>query len=228
MKNIEIPYVRQRGRRYRFFEILPGTLSWFFLSLPLILSLISTRVTMVFIVAYLLLWFTKAVGLNVRSLQGFRTIDTHSKLPWQRMMDDLTGGTVENRGSLPGWHHTNVEKTKNGNFAKPKQIIHALIIASYNETIEIIEPTVKAVIDSDYDMKQVILVFAYEGRDGAQSESAVKTLAKKYGSKFKHCIAAKHPVTKDEVKGKGGNITYAARELQKYFLSEKFCLAFSP
>ncbi len=221
MKNIEIPYVRQRGRRYRFFEILPGTLSWFFLSLPLILSLISTRVTMVFIVAYLLLWFTKAVGLNVRSLQGFRTIDTHSKLPWQRMMDDLTGGTVENRGSLPGWHHTNVEKTKNGNFAKPKQIIHALIIASYNETIEIIEPTVKAVIDSDYDMKQVILVFAYEGRDGAQSESAVKTLAKKYGSKFKHCIAAKHPVTKDEVKGKGGNITYAARELQKYFLSEK-------
>ena len=45
---------------------------------------------------------------------------------------------------------------------------------------------------------------------------AVKELIQKYGHKFKHVFAAKHPVTPKEVLGKGGNITYAARQLEKY------------
>src|SRR5690606_23472144 len=39
---------------------------------------------------------------------------------------------------------------------------------------------------------------------------------KKYGSKFKHAMSVKHPLNPNEVRGKGGNITYAARELERY------------
>ena len=38
---IEIPMVEERGKGYRFFEILPGALSWSILILPFLISLIS-------------------------------------------------------------------------------------------------------------------------------------------------------------------------------------------
>jgi cellulose synthase/poly-beta-1,6-N-acetylglucosamine synthase-like glycosyltransferase len=70
-------------------------------------------------------------------------------------------------------------------------------------------------------MKKVILVIAYEGRNGAQAEQASIDLVKEYGSKFMYAVAIKHPLTEGEIKGKGGNITYAARKLQTYLEGQK-------
>lgn len=43
-----------------------------------------------------------------------------------------------------------------------------------------------------------------------------------YGPQFKHAMAVKHPAgRKGEIIGKGANITYAARKLQKYLKTEK-------
>ncbi len=71
-------------------------------------------------------------------------------------------------------------------------------------------------------MKKVILILAYEERGGPEIEKNAQTLVKKYGHTFHHVIAVKHPggIT-GEVIGKGGNITYAARDLQKYLEKEK-------
>jgi cellulose synthase/poly-beta-1,6-N-acetylglucosamine synthase-like glycosyltransferase len=226
MKNIEIPYAETRGRRYRFFEILPGLISWIALAFPFFLALISARLTVIFVIAYLLLWFTKAVGLNIRSMQGFRTISRHGKLPWQSMIDDLNAEILptESKTSklIPAWHQKNLARYRsNSESLDPREILHAIIVAAYNESVEVIEPTIKAVLESDFDMKKVILVFAYEGRDGAQSEKAVLHLRDKYGAMFSHCITAKHPQTDGEVKGKGGNITFAAKVLEKYLAKQK-------
>ena len=90
-----------------------------------------------------------------------------------------------------------------------------MMIASYNESLEILEPTIQSVIDSDYDMKKVILIMAYEERDGAQSMQACLSLVKKYGKQFLYAEAIGHPLTPNEVRGKGGNISYAGRILKK-------------
>jgi len=97
-----------------------------------------------------------------------------------------------------------------------EKVMHVVFVAAYHENIDIIEPTIQSVLDSKYDMKKVFLIFAYEGRDGAKSETAVREIIRKYGERFGYAVAVKHPVTPGEVKGKGGNINYAARELQKY------------
>lgn len=221
MKDIEIPYEADRGKRYRFFEMLPGLLTWSVLALPFVLSQVSPRACVFFIVAYLMLWFVKALGLNIRAIQGYRMLTQHQKLPWQQMLEDLKQGKVQKGMSLPAWHSATVERLKLEPAAVAvDDIRHAIIIAAYNESREIIEPTIQSVIDSDYDMGKVILVLAYEGRDGAQSKAACTALAKKYGDQFMHTMAVEHPFNPKEVRGKGGNITYAARKMEKYIIKQ--------
>ncbi|CAN5676927.1 hypothetical protein BH23PAT2_BH23PAT2_09750 [soil metagenome] len=220
MKNIEIPHVKDRGKRYRFFEMLPGLISWTVLSTPFFLSLIEPAATIFFVLGFLLLWFAKALGLNVRSIQGYRKMELHKRLPWSRMVEELESGKIAQRDpQIPNWHYERVEKMQieRSGIYYPSDVTHAVIIAAYNESREILEPTIQSVINCDYDMKKVILVLAYEERGGPEMDQLAKTLMKEYGDTFKHSMAVKHPDNiPGEVIGKGGNITYAGRELQKY------------
>ncbi len=223
MKNIEIPYVHERSRRYRFMEMLPGLLSWTILLLPLMLSLINPILAVVFVIGYLLLWFSKAIGLNVRSIQGFRLMQRHMALPWLLMLKDLTTRTVEDRVDIPDWHERNVKRyQEKSNKIALDDVRHAVVIAAYNESREVLEPTIQSVLDCEYDMKHVILVLAYEERGGEAIDKVANDLVREYGDKFAHAMAVKHPADiPGEVVGKGGNITFAARELEKYLKSAK-------
>ncbi len=223
MNQIEIPYVKDRGKRYRFFEILPGLLSWSVLVLPFVLSLINPRLTIIFIIGYMMLWFAKALGLDIRALQGYRTLQQHKKLPWQRMFEDLESLDIKaNSEVVPKWHADNIDRLKvNPTPIKASNIINAVIIATYNESREILEPTIKAVLDSDFPMKRVILVLAYEERGGEHVAVQAKQLIEEYRSNFMYAIAVGHPNDiPGEVRGKGGNITFAGRELKKYLEKE--------
>lgn len=223
MTDIEIPLKEDKTRHYRIFEILPGTLSWSILIAPFVLSFISARITALFVTAFFLIWFVRSVGLNIRVVQGWRILQKHQKYDWSKMLEELE--ELDPKGhskALPQWHYDNIARIiETPTPVKPHEIIHAVFIAAYNESKDILEPTVQSVLDSDYDMKRVILVMAYEGRDGAKSEQAILELAQEYGSKFKHIFTVKHPLTPNEVRGKGPNITYAARELEKYLAQEK-------
>ena len=235
MTELEIPYVKDRGRRYRAFEILPGALSWSILLTPVLLSIFNVKITLpgvqdaiplagIFIVGYLLMWFVKAIGLNVRALQGYRRLKQHQKLPWDKLVYELQTGKVSQPDrTIPSWHYETVRRLQDTPaVVAPDDIIHAIIVATYNEAREIVEPTFQTVLASKYDMKKVILVLAYEERGGPEVEVQSNELIDQYKDKFMHAMAVKHP--KDipgEVIGKGGNITYAGRELAKYLESKK-------
>lgn len=224
MKDFEIPYVSERGRRYRAFEILPGFLSWSILIFPFVLSQISPHATVFFIIAYLLLWFVKAVVLNLRAVQGFRVLKQHQKLPWDVLVDELQNGKVAQPDrEIPSWHYETVRRLQETPpMVEPKDAIHAIIIATYNEAREVLEPTIQTVLESKYDMKKVILVLAYEERGGPDVSANAQALMTEYKPRFKHAFAVEHP--KDlagEVIGKGGNITYAGRKLQEYLETKK-------
>jgi cellulose synthase/poly-beta-1,6-N-acetylglucosamine synthase-like glycosyltransferase len=105
---------------------------------------------------------------------------------------------------------------------KPDEVLHAIIIATYNEAREVLEPTIKSVLASKYDMKKVILILAYEERGGERVDQQSQELIETYKKEFFHAIAIKHPKNMPgELIGKGGNITYAAREFNKWLEKEK-------
>lgn len=222
MRSIEIPNPEDRDWRYRVWEILPGALTWIILILPLALSLLSPAIAAYFVVAYILLWFIRSIGLNLRSFQGLHTIDEHRRLNWTQLNQELED--LEPRATKPKWHPRNVRRVARNitlGRIKPSQVYHAVMVATYNESIDVLEPTIQSILKSDYDMKKLILIIAYEARDGARSEAASLELVKKYGHEFYHAVAIKHPLTAGEVRGKGGNISYAGRRLQKFLEQKK-------
>ncbi|HSX32912.1 MAG TPA: glycosyltransferase family 2 protein [Candidatus Saccharimonadales bacterium] len=220
MKDLEIPYEADRTRRYRFFEILPGALSWLLLLAPFILSFINVTVAAGFILAYVLIFFTRSAAVNVRVLAGYHHIRQHAKIDWNILCADVEAGrAVDSSSQHPKWHYENllrVESKKDR--IRPSELIHAVIIATYNESREILEPTIESVINSDYDVKhRVIFVLAYEERGGKNIEQQSLALIAKYKDKFRYAMAVKHPdKVPGEVIGKGSNITYAGRKLQEY------------
>ncbi|MDB5160788.1 MAG: hypothetical protein JWO96_168 [Candidatus Saccharibacteria bacterium] len=219
MRSIEIPQPEDRDWRYRIFEILPGAITWIVLFLPVVLSLISPKIAAYFIVAYLLLWFIRALSLNVRSLQGWQLMNEHKRVPWQELNNDLEDLVVRAK-KAPKWHARNLDRVREymmHSRIKPSEVIHAVIVAAYNESKDVIEPTIQSVLDSKYDPKKIILILAYEQRGGKEVEKTAKELMHTYADKFYYAEAIAHPSDMPgEVIGKGGNITFAARKFQKY------------
>jgi len=224
MRSIEIPQPEDRGLKYRLLEILPLTLTLLILLLPVILGKISPRLAAYFLVAYLLLWFIRAVGLDIRSLQGWRTMKQHMGLPWQKMLVDLEN-LQPTLKTAPAWHARNIQRVARNiphTRIKPTEVYHAVMIAFWNESRDVLEPTVESVLATAFDHKKIILILAYEQRGGQEIQETAEYLIKKYGHNFYHAEAVMHPwPMTGEVIGKGGNVTYAGRRLQEYLEEEK-------
>jgi len=224
MRSIEIPQPEDRDFKYRLFEILPAALTYLILLLPVILGKLSPKLAAYFIVGYLVLWFIRAIGLDIRSVQGWKTLNEHKKLPWAKLNKDLERLSVATPDP-PKWHARNlarVEKYIGAERIKPSEVYHAVIIAFWNESRDVLEPTVQSVLDTDYDHKKIILILAYEQRGGPEIEATANALVKKFGHHFYHAEAVMHPwPMTGEVIGKGGNVTFAGRRLQKYLEEEK-------
>lgn len=225
MTDLEIPFEKDRRGHYRFFEILPGSLSWTLLLLPVILSLINVTAAVFFILAYLLVFFVRSLAYTIRALAGYRTMKQHLKLDWNGLIEDIEAGRITGkRSAKPRWHAENLKrylaKAPEERF-KPGELLHAVVIATVNESREVLEPTIQAVIGSDYDTKQLILVIAYEARAGRAAEERVNELIDLYGKQFKHAMAVCHPAgVPGEIVGKGANITHAGRALKRYLEKE--------
>ena len=231
MTDLEIPYEKDRKGHYRFFEILPGSLSWTLLFLPVALSYVNVtiknttiNVAVFFVLLYLLIYFVRSVGYTLRALGGYRAMKRQLKLDWPGLLADLEAGSVAKTTiERPQWHFDNLARVQS--FAdpiRPSEVLHAVIIATVNETREVLEPTIQAVIGSEYDCKRVILVFAYEGRAGKPTRERVAELIDVYKDNFYDALAFEHPANiPGEIIGKGGNVTFAGRGLQTYLEKRK-------
>lgn len=219
---IEIPLKSEKSRRYRAYEILPGALSWTILLAPVLLSLVNASITAVIIIAYFLLWFVRAIGLNVRVLQGYRTMQQHQKFDWQRMISELERLEASSPSkTIPKFHQEIIKRVSEQPVPlKPSQVVHAVIIANWNESRDILEPTIQSVIDSSFDSKKIIVYLAYEDRGGPEVEARNQQLVEDFKDNFYYMAATKHIDQPNEVVGKGGNITFAGRQLQKYLQKE--------
>ncbi|PID30741.1 hypothetical protein CSA80_04205 [Candidatus Saccharibacteria bacterium] len=223
MIDIEIPFEQHRKGHYRFFEKLPGMLSWGMLLLPFVLSFIDVRMAALFMFVYVLINFSRGMASALRSVQGFRTLKQHQKLAWPTLLNELALGAIPARVKRPRWHRYAVDGTQDRPLLMhPDKVVHAVIIATYKESRDVLAPTIEALLASEYNMKQVICILAYEGRAGDAVERQAKELMSTYKARFKDAFAVKHPANlPGEIIGKGANVTYAGRELEKYLKKKR-------
>lgn len=226
MIDLEIP-MGKRTKSYRFFEMLPALLSYGAILLLIILSLFSPLAAATYLLLIIITVLVKAVGIAAHTISGRERLDHAQRIDWHRRLEQLedpvTSSQRERGVQSDGFgfeaHKENLARiaVRPGEYPKPSSIYNAVIIAAYNESYEVIEPTIQSVLDTTYDKRRLIVVFAYEERGGKDIHETALRLQKKFGHLFFAFELVKHPKDlPEEVVGKGGNITYAGRYLQAW------------
>lgn len=224
MIDLEIP-LGKRTLKYRLFEMLPAFLSYGSIVLLFILSMLSPILAAVYLLAIIVTLLVKSVGIAYHTIKGRNNLESAQKVNWNSRLADLENpkqsyelrSTRKPTGFNSYAHVDNLRLITADPelFPKPSQIYNAVIIATYNESYDVLAPTIESVIQSTYDSKRIILAIAYEQRGGEKTKATVQRLKKEFGHYFFAFHLVEHPKDMpNEVIGKGGNITYTGHFLQ--------------
>lgn len=175
---------------WRFFEILPGFLSWSTIILSVLLSFIKPVWVAIFIICFDVYWFIKAIYLAMNLLSSYKHLNLNIKRDWLEIVKEKNG-----------WD----------------DYYHLVILPTFKEGIEIINPTFEALKNCNYPNDKIIVVFAGEERDRERAIKNAKIIEEKYGHIFYKFMVTIHPddIT-GEIAGKGSNETWAARQATKF------------
>ncbi len=230
MTDLELP-LGKRTLKYRLFEMLPAVLSYGALGLLVILSLVSPTLAAIYLLLVIVTLLVKSIGIAIHTIQGSRKLEAAKKVDWHQRLADLENPKESYNKSRPArlkgfdaYAHVDNLRLMSADpdaFPKPSQLFNAVIIATYNETYDVLAPTIQSVIDNTYDNNKIIFTLAYEERGGEAIKSTALRLKKEFGDKFYVFHLVEHPKDlPDEVVGKGANITYAGRYLKKWLIKE--------
>jgi cellulose synthase/poly-beta-1,6-N-acetylglucosamine synthase-like glycosyltransferase len=234
--DIEIP-LGKRKFKYRLLEMLPAMISYGMLALMVVLSIVNTTIAAIYLFLIVVSLLVKAVGMAYRTVQGRRVLDKAQKVNWhQRLLELETPKEAylnyqtkvisdDDEFKLSRHIHNLSMLTKEDSkdeFPLPSQIYNAVVIAAYNESFDVIAPTIQTVINTSYDKDRIILILAYEARGGEAMKKTALKLQKRFSKEFFSFQLVEHPADiPNEVQGKGGNITYAGKFLQKWLQKRK-------
>lgn len=226
MIDLELP-LKKRSRLYRFFEIVPGALSYGMIAVLIILSIVSPFVAAIYLLLLILTLFIKSIGIAFHTIRGHGYLVKAQRVDWHRRLEDLEDpidsyeklSHQQSSGFGYKAHQENLRliAADADNYPKPSQLYQMVFIAAYNEDYDVIQPTIESVRDTTYNNKQIILCLAYEERGGKQIEKTAQRLKEEYNDTFKTFQIVKHPADlPDELVGKGPNITYAAQVMERW------------
>lgn len=225
-RNLEIP----QGRRtplYRFLEVLPGLISYGAIILLFLLSWLDPVLGSIYLFVIIASTLVKAISVAYRTVQGYEVIKSAERVDWRGRMEDLSHPHEsferlrddDNKSYHFNEHVENLKlmSAMRADYPDPAKIYHAVIVAAYNEGIEVLDPSIKAIENNTFPSDHIIVILAYEERGGEAMEQTARALRSKYKNLFKDFLLVKHPDNlPGEIVGKGPNLTYAGEELARY------------
>ncbi len=174
----------------RAFEILPGFLTWLTFILAIALAFYQPLLLAVFVIIFDLFWTIKAIFIAIHLIAGY----------------------FEHRKSLAIDWFSEMQKIINW-----QEIYHIIILPTYNEGLEIIKPSLKALVESRYPKDRMLVVVAFEERAGKESvKSRMSAVQDEFRDKFFAFLTTVHPdgIT-GEARVKGANLTWAAKKAKE-------------
>ncbi len=224
MIDFELP-LGKRTRMYRFFEMVPAIISYGAFVLLIVLSLVSPLLAAIYLMLIIIALLVRAVGIIYHTLRGHDRLIKAQRVDWAERLSELEAPFLHydkrKNKRAPGYgmaqHIENLRlmSADPTAFPKPSETYNVVIIAAYNESYEIIEPTIRSIQKTTYNHKKLIIALAYEERGGEAIEKTAKRLQKEFANDFMAFEIVKHPRDlPDEVVGKGGNITHAGKYMK--------------
>jgi hypothetical protein len=196
---------------YRLLEISVGFLSWSTLIGLLLLSYVKPVWMAYFIIMFDVYWLLLVVYLGIHLISAFFKLRENLKINWR----EKCGVLVDNLDNLPSDC-----LAKQG--MKWDEIIHLIIYPNSYESLAIIRSSIQALVDDGFPSQNMILVFAIEERAGVEAEKRAQIIKEEFGEKFGKFIITKHPDNiAGELKGKGANQCFAAKQVKKEIVDKE-------
>ncbi|HIA91632.1 TPA: glycosyltransferase family 2 protein [Candidatus Saccharibacteria bacterium] len=218
----------------RMLEVIPGLLSWGFLIGIFVLSIVSVEAASYVIVGYAMLWLFKIFGYSHRLVRGYSLMRVLQDFDWNARLKDLKNPnkaldalhkeleSTKQKAALLNYKKVLLKARDNSQILDPKDVVHAVIVPTYNEDGAITEATIESILKNNYDTKKILLVIAYEERGPQHVHKSSQAIVKKYKSRFLDAWAVIHPDgMPGEAKAKAGNINYAGRKVAAWAADNK-------
>ncbi|MCT2184378.1 hypothetical protein M3G00_15730 [Brevibacterium casei] len=227
--DLELP-TGERTRAYRVFEALPAVVSYTAIALVFILPFIDPMLGAVYVLAIVGLTFVRAMRGAVDVARGFARYRRAARVDWgarlvdlERAMDGLPALPFPQGGFRAAEHAATVERVREhpAEAVRPSALIHAVVVAAYNEPFEVIAGTIRTLLHTSTSPGQIAVFFAYEERGGPAMAATARRLAAAYGDRFRAFELVAHPAgVPGEIAGKGANITHAGKRLAAWVRDE--------
>ena len=180
---------------YRFFEILPGAISFLTLILALLLSWLKPVWVAIFVIIFSLYWTAKTIYFTICQSFCFKRMKDYLKVDWQEKIK-----------KFPDWEN----------------IYQLIIFPVAFEGWDIVRDSLAALKNNSYPKKRMIVVLAQEERAGEQAKEIIRKAHKLYDGVFFKFLTVLHPANiEGEVVGKGSNVAFAFNKVKKIIDQEK-------
>jgi len=212
----------------RTLEIIPGVVVWSVIAFPIIFAFILPKAVAYFILIFNLYWLIKAFNIARHLVNGTAYMKNYMKTDWyvraKFASRDIKGFLrhleEENKKSPNRYLKKEIKEISNleGDQKKVKRledIVHVIIIAISNESLDIVEPTIEALYKANYPLDKLLVVLAGEDRKKEDFQKVVKGINARYKDSFMALKTYIHVDKEGEVIGKGANITSAGRLIWK-------------
>jgi hypothetical protein len=227
-------YLHDRAPRLaRFFEILPGALSWAIIVGVAALTWFEPGLAALFMVAFVLSWLLRMLYSNILLILSYVRLRAERDTDWLariRRMADLGDYLAELAAARPAptfagrlsarSHRRELEALRAGGAPAPlwTDIHHLVVFPIARESAEIFEPGVASIAAGDFPGERILVILAVEERAPEACKEDARRVAARYASSFLDLRVVIHPSgLPGEARVKGANATYAARWAAEYF-----------
>ncbi|PIP24815.1 MAG: hypothetical protein COX34_02240 [Candidatus Nealsonbacteria bacterium CG23_combo_of_CG06-09_8_20_14_all_36_12] len=186
---------------FRFFEILPGALSFLTLFLVILLSWLKPVWTAYFIIFFVIYWLFRTIYFSFHLRAAYKRMKEYEKIDWIEKLNQLT---INNQQlTIKNW----------------RDVYHLIIFPMYKEPLEIVRDTFTAILNTDYPKDKMIVILAGEEKIREQAQKVAENIEKEFGDKFFQFLVTWHPANlPGEIAGKGSNETWAARRAKELII----------
>ncbi|OGN29039.1 MAG: hypothetical protein A3A33_00065 [Candidatus Yanofskybacteria bacterium RIFCSPLOWO2_01_FULL_49_25] len=190
---------------YRFFEMVPGLLSWTTLILIVVASFHWPIATVIFIIIFDTYWLVKSIYLTFHLRASFSRMRGFMKMDWLSEVEKLDA-TRYTLHDVRSW----------------RDIYHLVILPTYQEPTELIVQSIESLAKSHYPMDRMIVVLAQEERAGREhNEGIASAVGAQFKNVFFRLAVVEHPDgIAGELAGKGANIAYAGKHVQREIIDQ--------
>ncbi len=189
-------FYRHPVRTRRFFEILPGFVSWSLILFPVWGSFVMPKIVAYYVIIFTVYWLYRSLIMAVLSIAAHFKIKAASNFDW----------TQDLKKNFPNqWN----------------QIHHVIIIPTYKEPLYILKRTLNGLIQQSFPKKNIHVMLSFEEREGKPAQKKAQQLTSEFKDEFGNLWTTFHPDIEDEVKGKSANTSWGAKIAKKKLVDEQ-------